>query len=497
MRVLALLPLAIVCALGANADGWAVRSSYARIADGVLTVDIPAGKESVDAQARKEIDLSPFAGKAIEVSVRCRGERLSRPKQSWLGLKVMLHYRDESGDQWPQAATREGSFDWQTVTFLHDFRGRRPAKGTLSLGIQNATGKAEFDLSSVKVAEVEPLFAMTNGEFRVKYPSAIAAKPPLRGVMLPARAPVEDDFRTLREWGATLARFQMIRGWSEVNDNQDLAEYDRWLDGKLVDLERCLPWAEKCGIELIVDLHVPPGGRDASHEMNMFHDARYADHFIACWRRIATRFRGRKGVYGYDLINEPTQTRRALPGCDYWNLQRRAAEAVRAIDPDTPIIIESNAWDDPEAFVYLSPLAMDNVIYQAHMYRPHEFTHQGVHGDWKKAKWPDAAKGWDRERIRKTLRPVLEFREKHNARILIGEFSAITWAEGAENYIADCIALFNEYGFDWTYHAYREWNGWSVEHEVSDFATRQIVPSADNPRKRALLSGFGVRKGEF
>ena len=289
----------------------------------------------------------------------------------------------------------------------------------------------------------------------------------------------------------------MIRGWSEVNDNQDLAEYDRWLDGKLVDLERCLPWAEKCGIELIVDLHVPPGGRDASHEMNMFHDARYADHFIACWRRIATRFRGRKGVYGYDLINEPTQTRRALPGCDYWNLQRRAAEAVRAIDPDTPIIIESNAWDDPEAFAYLSPLAMDNVIYQAHMYRPHEFTHQGVHGDWKKAKWPDAAKGWDRERIRKTLRPVLEFREKHNARILVGEFSAITWAEGAENYIADCIALFNEYGFDWTYHAYREWNGWSVEHEVSDFATRRIVPSADNPRKRALLSGFGVRKGEF
>ena len=62
------------------------------------------------------------------------------------------------------------------------------------------------------------------------------------------------------------------------------------------------------------------------------------------------------------------------------------------------------------------------------------------------------------------------------------------WAQGAENYIADCIALFEEYGWDWTYHAFREWNGWSVEHEGPD--AKHMVPSADNPRKRVLLDGL-------
>lgn len=36
-------------------------------------------------------------------------------------------------------------------------------------------------------------------------------------------------------------------------------------------------------------------------------DEKYANHFIETWRRIARRFRGREGLYGYDLINEPSQ----------------------------------------------------------------------------------------------------------------------------------------------------------------------------------------------
>ena len=65
-------------------------------------------------------------------------------------------------------------------------------------------------------------------------------------------------------------------------------------------------------------------------------------------------------------------------------------------------------------------------------------------------------------------------------------------AVGADRYIADCIALFREYGWDWTYHAFREWEGWSVEHEPVSFGTTpdSFRPSADNPRKRALLEGL-------
>lgn len=86
------------------------------------------------------------------------------------------------------------------------------------------------------------------------------------------------------------------------------------------------------------------------------------------------------GIYGYDLYNEPVQKREAAPGCDWWDLQRRAAEAVRAEDPHTPIIVESNHAASPRRFDEMKPFALTNVIYQFHIYWPDAFTHQRVLG---------------------------------------------------------------------------------------------------------------------
>ena len=90
--------------------------------------------------------------------------------------------------------------------------------------------------------------------------------------------------------------------------------------------------------------------------------------------------------------------------------------------------------------------------------------------------------------MRKVMKPVREFQLKHKARIYVGEFSAVAWAEGAERYLGDCIEMFEEYGWDWSYHAFREWAGWSVEHEGED--DKSLRPSADNPRKCVLIQGF-------
>ena len=315
-------------------------------------------------------------------------------------------------------------------------------------------------------------------------------RPVLRGFMSPGGDMNEGDFETLGSWGATLLRFQMVRDWHAVNGNRDLAEYDRWLDGRLDHLDKVvLPQALKNGLRVVVDMHVPPGGRDAGAEANMFYDAAYADHFVECWRRIAKRFRTRYGIYGYDLINEPCHKRKPLPGCDYWKLQLRAAKAIRDEDPFVTIVVESNEWDAPATFAKLEPLPLGNVIYQVHMYEPFEFTHQRVLGTrpWTVG-WPNAEKGWDKEYLRKVLKPVRDFQLKHNARILVGEFSAVCWAPNADSYLRDSISVFGEYGWDWTYHAFREWPGWSIEHEGEDDKSLRLSP--DNPRRRALLDAL-------
>lgn len=327
-------------------------------------------------------------------------------------------------------------------------------------------------------------------------PSAARRTGVRRGVMLPARPCTEDDFRTLQEWGVTLVRYQMTEDFFRHGEMKGgYAAYERWLDDKLDHLmDFILPQARKRGMKVVVDLHVPPGGR-AGDSMNwaIYSDPVALTRFFDCWRKIATRAKGNADViYGYDLLNEPVHE---LPPTtlDYLATYEKAAKIVRAIDPETPVIVQSLDWAAPEAFAQLRPIDVDNVVYQVHLYRPQEFTHQGTSGDMKaEAVWPDAAKGWGRDYLRQKLAAVRDFEKKYDAKIYVGEFSASSFSTGADVYIADCIALFEEYGWDWTYHAFREWTGWSVEHEPveTDGKPAGFKPSADNPRKRALLRGL-------
>ena len=513
---------------------WRLPEKGARIEGSTLVVDVPpeGGRAMVCASARIDVSRAFREFGVAILGVRFRATDVSEPDARWNGVKVMISYVDADGDtQYTgvDSPAPKGTFDWRFDTVrlsaLANPRGIRDNRVTLFLGLQGCTGHAEFDLDSVDLT-IEPSgLKRVNEDYIVRYPApdtarvtsdeirvrsgeggdgeslvhrpsslvTAAQRTPLRGCMLPERATTEDDIATLASWGATLARFQIMRNWTAVDDCQDLDEYAQWIDSRLDNLAEVLRWAQARGMKIVVDLHSPPGGkRQRPREMNMLHDDRYADAFVETWRRIARRFAGNPAIYGYDLINEPAQWGAARNS--YWELQRRAAEAIREIDPATPIVFASNMADSPGAFLYLSPLAMDNVVYQIHVYAPGKFTHQGVGGlvrkpDGSQFKWPDPEMGWDIGYLRRILEPVRAFQERHHARIYVGEFSAIAWAPGADRYLRDCIALFEEYGWDWTYHAFREWAAWSVEHEVAS-PGQPPVPSDDNPRKRTLLEGL-------
>lgn len=487
----------ILCALFLSvSSGFAwTECPYARNTGERIVFDVPA-TASGSFLVKKTVDLRPYKGRAIQIFLRASGKDISQPPQRWLGCKFMLQYTDpKTGKKFYPEGNQPhmGSFEETEYVLYADTVWCDAESAELVLGLQNSTGHVEYDLRSLRVEVAPPAFPRVNEEYQVCYPERVQKAPRGRGVMLPGGDCKEEDFQTLQAWGVNLARYQMVRGWGKHNVDRDLEEYDRWINGRLDHLEQVLLWAKKYGVRIVVDVHTPPGGRAPNGELNFFFEKEYADHFVKLWQRIATRFKGNEAIlYGYDLVNEPCQNRPAL--CGHYELQRRAAEAIRAIDPETTIILEANGWCNPEGFLTLSPLAMDNVIYQVHLYSPHEYTHQGVGingAPWTPVVWPSQkADGtvWDREYLRKTLEPVRAFERKHKAKIYVGEFSAILWAEGAEIYLGDAIALFEEYGWDWTYHAFREWNGWSVEHESPN--PPKIVDSADNPRKRVLLEGF-------
>ena len=126
------------------------------------------------------------------------------------------------------------------------------------------------------------------------------------------------------------------------------------------------------------------------------------------------------------------------------------------------------------------------------MYYPHAYTHQGVGqkdpDKFKTLAYPNVGRGWNKEYLKEKLAPVLDFQKRHGAIIYVGEFSAIAWAPNAEQYLADCISIFEEYGWSWTYHAFREWHGWDVEREAD--GPLETKPSPNNARKKVLLQGI-------
>ena len=491
----------------AGGDVWTVGKGcvkYVRIEGDRLFVDVPPGVTNVCAYATRPIDLSDFSQCMLEAHVRCRGENVVRDPRPARGVKLSLHYDDptEGRRRYPCAsAPEEGSFDWMELDLGVPFGEVPPSgwgKSQLVLGLQQTPGRLEFDLSSFSCRKAPPLFPSEDNSRLVRYPERIASLPRMRGVMgLGCCRNTEQDIEDLKNYGANLIRLQM-NGFAakrplKGGKAKTLADWDRWLAKNLDHAEVVLGWLEKRGMMMVLDLHNPPlkgYGKDG----DVFYVQANADRLVSAWREIAARFKGRKGIYGYDIMNEPWQNRRALPDCDYWNLQRRAAEAIREVDPDATIVIESNEWDSPGAFEYLKALDMDNVVYQVHMYWPGAFTHQGANGAARPSaerllSYPNKEKGWDKDYLRRQLEPVRKFQQRHNAKIYVGEFSACIYGPGAGQYLRDCISIFEEYGWDWTYHSFREALWWNVE-TVIDPVTGKPVPNKDNDRFRALVDGF-------
>lgn len=433
------------------------------------------------------IDLTPYHGMRLAFTCRARAENVTKPENPYFGgIKYMLYFDSTQGQRWINENDVYGTFDWRELSFVISIPDD-PSRARLYLGLQSVSGRVWFE--SLKVIVVTP----RRTAHAVLDKDAPAWKghdqPRLRGMMSP-KSFREDDLRVLGgEWRANLIRWQLERNWGKAGTDRDPAEYDRWIDAKCDELELVLAAASKYGLKVVIDIHSPPGGRYKDNDVAMFYEKTYNDQFIRVWEKIARRFRQKPALWAYDLINEPVHTRLCPEGLDSHATQERAAQAIRQIDPDTTIIVEAEDWDSPQAFTYLLPIDVERVVYQAHMYWPHEFTHQGVSASGPAVRYPGQIEGKevDKQTLREYLKPVRDFQLAYNVHIYIGEFSAIRWAPGAADYLRDCIDIFEEYGWDWSYHAFREWDGWSVEHEGPMNSTRAVDMT---PRKKLLLGWF-------
>ncbi len=480
----------------------------------VVTVPETPGISNATRGAVLRLNTKSLLGKkcTFRAEVRTSGVATDARNPFW-GGKILMVHNQISGTRYDGSSTCRGTSDWQEISC--SFKPETAQTANATFGIQQGWGTIEFRNITLEISEPENakfIDVELPADFRCEYTPEVANAPMRRGFMSPPPANLsEQDIRDLgNDWNANLLRYQIGGNLAEPSTPE---AYYRWLNGWLDKLDSLMPLLAEKNIAVIIDMHAPPGARYQVNSTNhkddpqfssepvrfrMMDDPVYRDAFINSWKMIARRYKGNPNIYGYDLMNEPSHQKPAK--FNWLQLQYDAAKAIREIDETTPIIIENNGMCSPLNFFDITPLPLKNIIYQHHMYFPIDYTHQGCGESAKEyaAVYPQKSfdyrdRNWNRERLVKVLGQVRDFQEKYGARILVGEFSAIAWAPGAANYLDDVISIFEDYKWDWCYHAFREWDGWSLE---LDGAPDKLEASEKNPRKDVILKYLKLNKNK-
>ncbi|MFZ2655279.1 MAG: cellulase family glycosylhydrolase [Victivallales bacterium] len=327
-------------------------------------------------------------------------------------------------------------------------------------------------------------------------------------------------FSEMKKWGANVVRVQMqgLKSYSSLKDKSELMKEEN-MKAYLDELEGIVKDARTAGMKLLLANHgvvrppnitgnIADSANNINQKMYEFWDHPELEKmFCFFWKSVAERLLPyRDTVWAYDLMNEPYDPNQMPYGPKQWPpLAVKGIKAIRSVDKDVWIDYEVGPGGMPSGFRDLMPLPDPHIIYDFHMYMPHAFTHQGLQGygdegygsEEKKVRYPGMIGGipFDKDYLRKCMQPAIDFQKKWRAPINIGEFSAIAWAppESTSAYLADIISIFEENGWSWEYHAYAEFQGWSLLHE-DGFYWRHWKNEQPRPAKKETLRGKVIRE---
>ncbi len=298
-----------------------------------------------------------------------------------------------------------------------------------------------------------------------------------------------DDFRSSKQRGLMLSRVQTLqeltdkkipeakttganhgRIWIRIkHDANNVYTYEK--PDALKTIDSAVRMAEKINYPLILTVEVLP----RQGECDWWGSTARKDGIIKKWVELATRYKSKKIIMAYDLMNEPRRNPRMAGSTkEYIDFTIKIIKAIRAVDPNHAIAVEvlhNEMLADP----YMSAIVpIKNLIYSPHGYSPLSITHQGEGSNTKRRPFPDpTSTNYNSttyfSRVSYWKAPA-DFARKYNVPLWFGEFSCINWApKNAQGlwsstvWIESAIKYMESIGASWTYHAWREYQGWDAQ----------------------------------
>lgn len=226
-------------------------------------------------------------------------------------------------------------------------------------------------------------------------------------------------------------------------------------------------------LAVIVDLHP-----ESAFKQRMRQDRDFFEKVKVFWGALAKHLSSRDPEFLFlEVMNEPEYDEAV-------NWQRDQAELIAVIRENAPnhtIIATGPRWSAVPELIRMEPVDDPNVVYNFHLYDPHNFTHQGATWGWEG--WrdlrdlpypsspeavapvlptlPEDARGtaqhygserWNREKIAAFVQPVVDWAKEHGVHLTCNEFGvyrAVAPPESRSRWLADVTSVLQENQIGW------------------------------------------------
>ncbi|MBK7964572.1 MAG: cellulase family glycosylhydrolase [Bacteroidetes bacterium] len=153
---------------------------------------------------------------------------------------------------------------------------------------------------------------------------------------------------------------------------------------------------------------------------------------------IASRFKNRGDeLSAYEVMGEPViqQKSGGKTPPQLENFFANVLQTIRKVDKERWFLLSPGPWGKPTNYIGFDGFNIqdDRIIYNAHMYLPDQFTHQGIRTRPKGVEYPGRIKGehWDRKMVEEKLAIMKKISKETQLPNLYRRVSSGRWSKGS------------------------------------------------------------------
>ncbi|MDC7240885.1 MAG: cellulase family glycosylhydrolase, partial [Spirochaetales bacterium] len=266
-------------------------------------------------------------------------------------------------------------------------------------------------------------------------------------------------------------------------------------------LLRILDDAHENGIGIVLTMFALPGQRygnpqETEMDTRLWKDEKYWKASFDFWKQLAALVKDHPAIVAYNPLNEPVAAyaygyKYPSRGFRKWLVESAGTaadlnlfntlmiQAIREVDPETPIMLDGYFWSSPTGMPYMDAQKDPNILYAFHNPGPWNFS--SLEANQGRYSYPDAmprfwtgslTEKWESEDLERLVNPVETFIEANGIeeyRIIASEFWCNRRINGCAAYLQDLMDLYDRNNWHWGFWCFRPDSGYTgYDYQLGD-----------------------------